>query len=412
MLNILTFAVTLFAITEINANSCCKINPIRPKKNLNVAEAFKEYKIVGDYIKEPPTDLLKAGFSTVEVTPGTILSPLHTMDYPYIYYPNACEGELYTIMLLDIDSPSPSKPSGRAYINGIIVNCPAQNLFKGDVIVPLTPANPALRTGLHRYVALMYRQNAYMDIFGAEILLLARDRQGFSIESFIQQLRIVIFLIRLKYIYNNMITVIAVFCIFISSVYTFDGCYNIGDVIQPEGNLSVSEAFRVYKIVPEYIFNPPDDLLVAGYPDVEIRLGTKFSPVRTIDSVYLNYPNGAENEMYTVMLLDIDARTRYDPEFTAYIHGMFLNSPASNLLLGDQIVPYVPAQPMPGTGYHRYVGLLYQQSEYLNPNQTMYYQLARQRTRFSAMDFATVNNLEGPKAGNFFLAEYTMCENC
>ncbi|XP_045503714.1 protein D2-like [Colias croceus] len=208
-----------------------------------------------------------------------------------------------------------------------------------------------------------------------------------------------------------MLAVITAIGIFISSVYAFDGCYNLGDVIQPEGNLSVSEAFRVYNIVPEYILTPPDDQLVAGYPDVEIRLGTKFSPVRTINSVYLNYPNGAENEMYTVMLLDIDASTG-DDEFSAYIHGMFLNSPASNLLLGDQIVPYVPAQPMPGTGYHRYVGLLYQQSEYLNPNQTKYYQLARQRTRFSAMDFAQENNLKEPVAGNFFLAEYTMCENC
>ncbi|XP_038217338.1 39S ribosomal protein L38, mitochondrial-like [Zerene cesonia] len=156
--------------------------------------------------------------------------------------------------------------------------------------------------------------------------------------------------------FHNMLSVItAAITITIGSVYAFDGCYNLGDVVQPKKNLSVSEAFQAYKIVPDYILTAPEDLLVAGYVDVDIRLGTKFSPIRTIGAVYLRYPNGKEKEMYTVMLLDIDISTDMGP---AYIHGMFLNSPANNLLQGDEIVPYVPVSPTPGSGYHRYTGLV------------------------------------------------------
>ncbi|CAG4933640.1 unnamed protein product [Colias eurytheme] len=212
-----------------------------------------------------------------------------------------------------------------------------------------------------------------------------------------------------------MLLLLTVISIALSSVYASDGCYKIGDAVQPSYNLSVPMAFIKYKIVKDYLPVPPQDLLEAGYSSVNIQLGTKFSPPRTFnptgrEQTYVRYPKAVQGQRYALILLDIDAPSPSNPK-RAYIQGLFLNCPFDDFLGGNIVVPYVASQPTPGSGYHRYVSLVYRQSGNINPNTTSLFMLAKNRERFSVVNFAKEYNLTGPMAGNFFLAQYTMCES-
>ncbi|KPJ11126.1 39S ribosomal protein L38, mitochondrial [Papilio machaon] len=68
-----------------------------------------------------------------------------------------------------------------------------------------------------------------------------------------------------------------------------------------------------------------------------------------------------DNSLWTLVLTSLDGHlTENDKE---YVHWLVANIPSNNIERGDTIIEYLRPFPLKGTGYHRYVFILYKQSE-------------------------------------------------
>lgn len=78
-------------------------------------------------------------------------------DVPKVEW-NADENELYTLLMVDPDAPSRADPKFRSYKHWAVINIPGADVARGDQITEYIGSGPPNKTGLHRYVFLMYKQ--------------------------------------------------------------------------------------------------------------------------------------------------------------------------------------------------------------------------------------------------------------
>ncbi|XP_022124141.2 phosphatidylethanolamine-binding protein 1-like [Pieris rapae] len=170
------------------------------------------------------------------------------------------------------------------------------------------------------------------------------------------------------------------------------------------------EAFKKYGLTPKHIPIPPKDMLMGAFETANVVLGNFIDPLRTLDTAYVKYPNGKDDVKYTLFLLDFDAAQSRHPD--VYIIGLFVNAPSSNLIINsDTVVNYVPPLPRVGTGTHRPTGLLYEQNEHIDPDQTELTKLLKTRV-LQVEEFVKKYNLKAePVAGNFFTTSLSYCED-
>lgn len=71
------------------------------------------------------------------------------------------------------------------------------------------------------------------------------------------------------------------------------------------------------------------------------------------------------SKYYTLVLADLDAPCRENPEDAQWLHWLVVNIPACRIGSGETIVGYVGAAPPRGTGLHRYVFTLLEQPKRL-----------------------------------------------
>lgn len=81
--------------------------------------------------------------------------------------------------MVDPDAPSRAEPTFREVKHWLIGNILGNDLSTGDVIAEYLGSAPPEGSGLHRYVALLYKQNGRLD-FGEP----STDRRNFSIRKF------------------------------------------------------------------------------------------------------------------------------------------------------------------------------------------------------------------------------------
>lgn len=58
----------------------------------------------------------------------------------------------------DPDAPSRANPEVREWVHWLVINCPGDQIEKGEDIVEFVPSCPGQDTGLHRYTFLVYEQ--------------------------------------------------------------------------------------------------------------------------------------------------------------------------------------------------------------------------------------------------------------
>ncbi|KAF8153813.1 PEBP-like protein [Crassisporium funariophilum] len=129
--------------------------------------------------------------------------------------------------------------------------------------------------------------------------------------------------------------------------------------------------------------------------------------------------SGREGEVsYTLVMTDPDAPSRADPKFGEYRHWVVtgIKLPAANaaeteglfaLKTKAAITPYFPPAPPPGTSFHRYTFLLFQEPSggVSIPDNAVEHDGAREKRRsWKAIAFAEKYNLKLVGA-NFFLTE-------
>jgi len=138
------------------------------------------------------------------------------------------------------------------------------------------------------------------------------------------------------------------------------------------------------------------------------------------------------NKKYTIMMHALDRPSREDAALRQVLQWMVVNLDAEDMESGrmengDTWVEYFPPVPINGTGYHRYVFLVYAQSQQLNIGVGEPYPIRAcicgnadpmnwdcpslcpdlgHRMKQNAKQWAADHRLEGPKFGTFVILDY------
>lgn len=131
---------------------------IKSTLSVDVAKAFKDNEVEPDVVSNSPTKLVEVTYANgVSVNLGNELTPTQVKDKPTLKW-NAEPNAFYTLLLVDPDAPSRTKPTYREYLHWAIVNIPGDAIEQGETIFDYIGAGPPKDTGLHRYIFLVYKQ--------------------------------------------------------------------------------------------------------------------------------------------------------------------------------------------------------------------------------------------------------------
>ena len=92
----------------------------------------------------------------------------------------------------------------------------------------------------------------------------------------------------------------------------------------------------------------------------------------------------------------------------SWLHWLVVNVPRQHVAEGQVVASYEGAEPPEGTGFHRYVILVFKQRRRIN--EPIDYDDDDNRSNFSVRDFARRHALGSPEAGNFFQSRYEELE--
>jgi hypothetical protein len=120
-------------------------------------EKFSSDDILTDMHVKMPGSLLHVKYGSIEVQPGTIITPTQVKDQPTVDW-DADANAFYTIVMNDPDAPSRAEPKFREFHHWGVVNIPGKDVSKGQVLTEFVGSGPPQGTGLHRYVFLVFKQ--------------------------------------------------------------------------------------------------------------------------------------------------------------------------------------------------------------------------------------------------------------
>ncbi|KAJ1436870.1 phosphatidylethanolamine-binding protein, partial [Ochromonadaceae sp. CCMP2298] len=80
-------------------------------------------------------------------------------EAPTVSYDPHTPDSLYTLLIVDPDAPSRMKPTEREYVQWMVVNIKGDNVEGGQIVLPYQGPSPPHKSGLHRYVIQLYKQN-------------------------------------------------------------------------------------------------------------------------------------------------------------------------------------------------------------------------------------------------------------
>lgn len=90
--------------------------------------------------------------------------------------------------------------------------------------------------------------------------------------------------------------------------------------------------------------------------------GNELTPTQVKDQPTLEWYIDP-NSYYTLLMTNPDAPSRADPKIREVRHWLVGNIPSCDVAKGDAIVEYVGPGPPKDTGLHRYIFLIFKQSD-------------------------------------------------
>ncbi|GAV09586.1 hypothetical protein RvY_19094 [Ramazzottius varieornatus] len=129
-------------------------------------QSFHQNGIIPDLIRDLPLylDLLEVKYlSNVEARLGNELKPRQVQLEPQLNW-NADPQEFYTVILADPDIPSREDPKEKDFKHWLVINIPGHDVKQGQAMTEYVGSAPPEKTGLHRYVFLVYRQGGTLAI--------------------------------------------------------------------------------------------------------------------------------------------------------------------------------------------------------------------------------------------------------
>uniref|UniRef100_A0A0K0EER4 Phosphatidylethanolamine-binding protein n=1 Tax=Strongyloides stercoralis TaxID=6248 RepID=A0A0K0EER4_STRER len=168
----------------------------------------------------------------------------------------------------------------------------------------------------------------------------------------------------------------------------------------------IEEAFLKNQISPG-ICDVPKDVLKVKYEPYTVELGNELTPTQVKNKPTVIY-DGDPSTYYTLVMTDPDAPSRKEPINGEIKHWLIMNIPGVNINDGEVIADYIGSGAPKGTGFHRYILLLYKQNNKIDTSKEIKVSNSSRngRVKWSVKEFSKKYNLEGPIYGNFFQAQY------
>ncbi|XP_042305208.1 39S ribosomal protein L38, mitochondrial isoform X2 [Sceloporus undulatus] len=131
----------------------------------------------------------------------------------------------------------------------------------------------------------------------------------------------------------------------------------------PYHRQQIAEHYGLYRDLFDDATFVPRVLLKVEYDQDEdyvmpVYHGNIVTPTEAYNPPKVSY-EAAEGTLWTLLLTNLDGHLR-DTNME-YVHWLVTNIPGNNVEAGEEICHYFPAFPAKGTGYHRYVFLLFKQ---------------------------------------------------
>ncbi|GMS89105.1 hypothetical protein PENTCL1PPCAC_11280, partial [Pristionchus entomophagus] len=152
-------------------------------------ESFSTHGVVPDVIAVAPKTLATIKYdSGVEVSEGNVLTPTQVKNVPSVQW-NGDNGKLYTLIMTDPDAPSRAEPTYREWHHWLVSNIPGQDIAKGDTLSAYVGSGPPPKTGLHRYIFLVYEQKGRIEDkeHGRLTNTSAENRGGWKAAKFVEK---------------------------------------------------------------------------------------------------------------------------------------------------------------------------------------------------------------------------------
>ncbi|KAL5214251.1 hypothetical protein ABZP36_003403 [Zizania latifolia] len=107
---------------------------------------------------------LKVIFNDKELTNGSELKPSQVANEPRIEIAGHGMRNLYTLVMVDPDSPSPSNPTKREYLHWLVTDIPeSTNASYGNEVVSYESPKPT--AGIHRFVFILFCQSVQQTLY-------------------------------------------------------------------------------------------------------------------------------------------------------------------------------------------------------------------------------------------------------
>lgn len=116
---------------------------------------------------------------------GQELSPLEVSNKPVIHF-HPKKGEFYSLCMIDPDAPTRNEPKFREWVHWLVINIPDNGkVEEGHEVIEYIGANPAKRTGYHRYVFALFEHPE--KIKHHEEKIIKKDRGNWSVKDFMKK---------------------------------------------------------------------------------------------------------------------------------------------------------------------------------------------------------------------------------
>ncbi|CAN8016014.1 unnamed protein product, partial [Ixodes persulcatus] len=152
----------------------------------NATNPLVKFKVVPDVIREVPQGVVNVNYDngTAAVCMGNTISPQIASNKPTISFEAQDACPPYTLVMVDPDAPSRSKPIYRSWLHWVVVNAPSSDGFgEGEEAVRYNGPAPPKGSGPHRYVFLVVAQNG-KNISKSDVTY--SDRRSFNFETFLR----------------------------------------------------------------------------------------------------------------------------------------------------------------------------------------------------------------------------------
>lgn len=141
------------------------------------------------------------------------------------------------------------------------------------------------------------------------------------------------------------------------------------------------------------------------------EMGKELTPTQVQNPPLVEW-SAEKGIFYTLLMTEVDAPSRDDTSLKEWRHWLIVNIPEDNVSKGDLLYGYQGSAPSKGSGFHRYVYLLFKQPDKLTFDEN--YSAANSiegRPNFSTKNFSAKYGLGAPVAGNFYEAQYDEFSN-